>query len=143
MGRGQTEAAGLIKERARHARMGNKSNVAAIDARLAAINPKRQARPDPLRLVALGPRPARLAPRRMRSSRRRVPALIAAAAMGRVWRCGCGSYRRHRRWRRRWRSCSRSSAAPTAPRATTWTEKASAAGCIRAVWCIHECEDIV
>ena len=133
MGRGQTEAAGLIKERVRHARMGNKSNVAAIDARLAAINSKRQARPDPLRL----------APRRMRSSRRRVPALIAAAAMGRVWRCGCGSYRRHRRWRRRWRSCSRSSAAPTATRATTRTEKASAAGCILAVWCIHACEDIV
>lgn len=40
--RGQAEAAGLDKERVRHVRMGNKSNVAAIDARLATLDPKRQ-----------------------------------------------------------------------------------------------------
>ena len=38
----QAEAAGLHKERVRHVRMGNKSNVAAIDARLATLDPKRQ-----------------------------------------------------------------------------------------------------
>jgi hypothetical protein len=40
----QAEAAGLHKERVRHVRMGNKSNVAAIDARLATLDPKRQVR---------------------------------------------------------------------------------------------------
>ena len=39
---GQAEAAGLGKERVRHVRMGNKSNVAAIDARLATLDPQRQ-----------------------------------------------------------------------------------------------------
>ena len=52
----QVEAGGLLKERARHARMGNKSNVAAIDARLAALNPRRQ---------ASRPRPARSRPTRI------------------------------------------------------------------------------
>ena len=38
----QVEAEELKRERVKHVRMGNKSNIATIDARLAALKPTRQ-----------------------------------------------------------------------------------------------------